>query len=1044
MLSDTPQSLPLDEREEALWVLQRVFPRDGIANQGIAIYLAGQYEHEILQKSVLWAVRRHPMLRSFIEVQNGRPVRTFRAPEEMSAPVSVRRAERATLEAEMLEHSRGAFDIERDELARFTLFELPDGSQVLLAVIHHLVFDALSTPRFVSDLAAAYRGFAATGAPPVSVPAPPPFRGPAEVTAESVRYWGDRLADIQPDAMLLHATNYGDKSLSFVGGRYSRTMSVPASEAIRRLSRRLRASDNIVLLAAYLLLLARHGAGPDLVVGVPVNLRSQDMSGAVGSYFSTLPLVVRANPGDTFAQLVEHTLESFMEAMEHRDLSYEAVIRRFNREHYDWQTPLFRHMFNFWSSTAEERTQNDWATEVQQIDSGYSRYDLEFVLSARGQGYDLQIAYRRDLHDEAFVRRLYDKYEALLLSAADDPERAAARLLMATDHDKIVGLANRTATRWRGPRTIPGMINAQIRARPRHAAIVSAAGTISYEQLDRLASRVSSRLSAAGVRPGDLVAVAGGRDPVSAAAIIGAWRVGAGYLPLDSAQPPDRLRFQLRDAGVAALVSESALIRQFADTVKVAIDAEDIMSGEPTPVPTDLAAGRDQEREPDPASIAYVIYTSGSTGQPKGVRVTHSNLANVVSHFDKMLSCGTDTKMLWLTTIAFDISALELLLPLSCGGTVIAVEDRAQTRPELILKIVQESGVDIIQATPTLWRMIAALGDVDLTGRWLLCGGEPLNAVLAGQLLKTGGRLVNVYGPTETTIWSTAEPITRHSLEQDVTIGRPIANTAIAVVDESGADCPVDIMGEVVIGGAGVAAGYLRRADLTAARFIRHGLIGKAYRTGDLGRWSADGRLVLHGRADRQVKIHGGRVELDEVELVLKAYPGVDSAAVVVHRPGQAAEALAAFVVSAEDVPAEELWNFAAQRLPGYALPSTISRVPVLPLNPSGKIDYRHLAEVSPAVQQRAASASPSEAVATDEIISWLTGLWRDLLDDPGLHADSNFFLSGGQSLLAISATDQLRERYGVDLPVLVMLRNPTPRGLAEKVRVQALSGKTT
>jgi amino acid adenylation domain-containing protein len=1029
-------SLPLDEREEALWMLQRVFPGDGISNQGIAVYFSGRTDLGFLQRSVLWVVQRHPMLRSAVVMRNGRPCRVFWRRDEMSASVSVRRTERATLNADMLALARHAFDIERDELARFTLLELPDGAQVLLAVIHHLAFDALSTPKFLNDLATAYRSFETTGAPPAAGPEPAVSR-PSEPSAESIRYWSERLGSLRPDSMLLHAANYSDTSAGFTGGRYGRPMSGSASEAVHSLRKRMHASDNIVLLAAYLLLLLRHGAGPDLVVGVPVSLRSEDDSGAIGNYFSTVPLVVQANACDSFADLVARTFERFIEALEHRDLSYEAMIRRFQRVHYDWQTPVFRHMFNFWPTAAEGRADDGWIEEAQQIDSGYSRYDLEFVLSPSGQGYDLQIAYRRELHDEGFVRRLFDKYEALLISAARDAEGEVGRLPMATDHDKVVELANRTAVRWRGPKTVNGMVDTQIRTRPGHTAIISPGGTVSYEQLGRLSRIVSSRLSASGVISGDLVAVAAGRGAGSAAAIVGAWRLGAAYLPLDPAQPLERLRFELRDAGVAALIGDAGTARRLAGSAKVVIEAEEILSAGLAPGGPKEARRHAWEREPDPASTAYVIYTSGSTGRPKGVQVTHANLTNVICHFARALGCDEHTNMLWLTTIGFDISALELLLPLSFGGKAVVADDNAQTRPDMLLKAINEFDVNVIQATPTTWRMISALDHVDLTGRWLLCGGEPLSSALAGQLLASGGRLVNVYGPTETTIWSTAGPVIEQVPGRNPAVGRPIANTAIAVVDEFGADCPIDVVGEVVIGGAGVAAGYLRRADLTATRFIRHDRIGRAYRTGDLGRWCADGRLALHGRADRQVKIHGGRIELDEVELVLEAHPGVDAAAVVVDHPGQAGEALAAFVVPSADVTAEELWSLAAQQLPSYAVPSAISLLPALPVNPSGKTDYAQLAQLASARQQPAVSAGQSGT--TDDITAWLTGLWRDLLRDPGIDASSNFFLSGGQSLLAISVTERIRECYGVDLPPLAIFKNPTPRGLAETVKAQGL-----
>jgi amino acid adenylation domain-containing protein len=1034
MSKELPPAFPLDEREEALWMLQRVFPEDGISNVAIAAHLIARVDPEILNDAALLIVARHAILRSQVRIKDGRPYRVIRKPAEVSGRIGLRSSTRASLDADMRDVARQPFNLSRDELFRFTLFELQDGAQVLLVVIHHLAIDAVSAYQFLDDLTDAYQGLASGASVPAQRAAdlvqPPP-----EPTPESIRYWSERMAGLRPGGMLLHAADYTSTRTSFAGGRYRRALAASTADSVRRLRRSTSASSNAVMLAGYLALLLRHGAGPDLVVGVPLNLRTSTLADAVGNFFTTVPLALQATVRTTFAELVDSTLTTFMDALEHRDLSYEGMIRRFGADDYDWQSPVFRHMFNFWPSAAPSKIQRGWLAEVHQIDTGYSRYDLEFVVSSNAGGYHLQVACRSDVHDESFVRRLADRYEMLLASAADDPEREIGRLAMATHHDQVAEQANRTVVRWDGPQTAPAMISAQIKTRPGNVAIASPAAAISYQGLGQLAGRVCSRLRADGVAPGDIVAVAAGRGPASAAAILAAWNAGAAYLPLDPAQPAERLRYQLSDSGAVALVADTATIQRLGCEARVLVPTEEIFSAMPGADETDdvTAAGA---AEVTPESTAYVIYTSGSTGKPKAVQITHGNLANVLRHFGQLLQFGPGQKMLWLTTISFDISALEFLVPLSCGGTVVVADDEAQTRPDRLAEIIDEFAVDVVQATPTTWRMVAGLDRIDLTGRWLLCGGEPLSGALAGRLLATGGRLVNVYGPTETTIWSTAELVRQQPLAGNLTVGRPIANTAIAVVDEFGADCPVDVVGEVVIGGAGVAAGYLRRADLTAERFIQHARMGRAYRTGDLGRWCPDGRLALHGRLDRQVKVHGGRIELDEVESVLKSHPGVNAAAVLLQQPGQLAEALAAFVVPRADVTTQELWDHAAAHLPRYAVPSTITLVAALPASPNGKTDYARLAAAPDGLEP----AAPASQLAVaddlaDEVTAWLVAQWRDLLDNPGIDADSNLFLSGGQSLLAISITDQLCQRYDVDLPPLAIFENPTPRGLAAAVK---------
>lgn len=1052
-----PLAQPLDEREEALWMLQRLLPDKGVPNLGLTVELPADRDPDILRKAAQFVVARHPMLRSAVRLSEGRPVRVFRAPHEMAVSFDVRPCLPGALAGVQRELAGVPFDLEHDELIRFTLFELPERRQVLLVVVHHLVFDALSTPQLVHDLAVAYDSIADTGAPPRLPPAPLP-REP-QASEGSLSYWGGRIGALNPGDMRLDAAGEPSADSSFAGGRYGRTMAPQVAAAVRTLRAKTRVTDNVILLAGFLALLLRHGAGPGLVVGIALNSRPQDAPTAIGPYFSIVPLRVRASPADTFDDLVRRTFEEFMGALEHRDVPYEALLRRFPDTGRDWQAPLFRHMFNFWPVLGDVEAPGGWTGDVRQIDTGHSRYDLEFVLSSAGQEFDLQVAYRTDVHDAGFVRRIADRYAALLAGAAADPACQLGRLPMATEHDLAIGLANKTAIRWRGPSTVAGLIDAQLSVRPEATALIAAGQPVSYRQLGQLRQAVESRLIQAGVGPGDVVAVAAPRGVITAATVLAAWRAGAAYLPIDGGHPLDRIQSQLSDSGARVLVADDLMAERLDRQPQAVIRAGDLSLPGDGPLP-ECGRRAPLRPEPDPATIAYVIYTSGSTGRPKGVQVTHGNLLNVVSFFREILAVRPGQSMMWLTTFAFDISALELLLPLATGGTVVVADSKTQVSASALARLITESGVGIIQATPTTWRLIASRADLDLTGRWLLCGGEPLPEALAARLAATGGRLVNVYGPTETTIWSTAQLMTGQPAPDGgrlgrPCVGRPIANTSVAVLDSLGEHCPVDVLGQVVIGGAGVSVGYLHRSDLTAERFVRHGKLGRVYRTGDLGLWRPDGRLELRGRADRQVKIHGNRIELGEVEAALDQHPAVTASAVVVRGADDIAESLTAFVVpagkpSGSDLTGSdltgELWNFAAQRLPSYAVPNAIVVVGTLPAGPSGKIDYAELTARAAAHDGQAThcrdSAAPGRRDADgagDQLTTWLTSLWREVLGRPDLHADSNFFLSGGQSLLAARATERIRARYEIDLPFLDIFRYPTPRQLSR--RCQGASG---
>lgn len=1023
---------PLSDGEAALWLLQQAFPDEGVANLAFTLQVPDHAEPAPLQQAVTWLVNRHPVLRSSVAFDGSRPVRSIREPGQLRAEIEVCGSSPSSLTADIRAVAGRPFDLEHDELMRFHLLELTDGTADLLVVAHHLIFDAASAARFVAELGEAYESFAATGGPPAApavAPAPASDQPPA---SHSASYWRDRLSGLRPGQMRLDGADYSSQLGGFRGRRLVRLLAPDAVRAVRMIRQRTRATDNLVMLAAYALLLHRHGADRDVVVGVLVSTRSPEEGDSIGHHFSVLPLRLQIQRDESFGTLVGRTLDAFSEALEHRDVSYETLANQLADGKYDWEAPFFRQLFNFWPARASD----GWGGTVQQVDTGYSRFDLELVVGAWDDGYHIQLAYRTDRHDESFVRRFYDRYEALLRSAAADLDGPAVTLSIRTRHDQVIARANQTTRRWPAPLTVPAMIEEQILASAGRVALSAGDAEVTYERLGRAADDIRALLAAGGVGAGDVVATAMPRGEASAATALAAWRLGAAYLPLDPSHPVWRLRFQLRDAAAAALVASADTIRLLDDPAGCVITEHDIAASQARRSATPPAApGRGAS--PGPADLAYVIYTSGSTGTPKGVQITHANLANVVRHFAQVLDFRPGMAMVWLTTFAFDISALELFLPLVRGGRVVVADDLAQADARRLAELVRGSGADVIQATPTTWRLIADVAGLDLTGRWVLSGGEPLTSDLAERIIRTGARLMNVYGPSETTIWSTATVIDAPGAHPPV--GAPIANTTVEVIDGYGNECPVGIAGVVVIGGAGVAAGYLGQPELTSSRFVQH-RHGRSYLTGDLGLWRADGQLELHGRADRQVKIHGFRLELGEVEAVLESHSAVTAAAVVASGSMTGpATVLVAFVVTRAAATEEDLWSFARQRLANHAAPGRVFRVASLPRNSSGKIDYLRLPDPGEAERDvRHALAAPagaaSAAAGPDEcgqVCGWLTSLWRGLLENSGLHADSNLFLSGGDSLLVVGILDQIRSRYDIDVPMVVVLNNPTPRGLS-------------
>jgi amino acid adenylation domain-containing protein len=459
---------------------------------------------------------------------------------------------------------------------------------------------------------------------------------------------------------------------------------------------------------------------------------------------------------------------------------------------------------------------------------------------------------------------------------------------------------------------------------------------VTYRELLARAAGVRERLHAAGIGTGDVVGLALDRGLALASAVLGVWSAGSVYLPLDARQPDRRAAFQLHDADVKVVLAAKHVQGGWARERPVLILGD---SAGPVAQWADYPA-------PDPDAAAYIIYTSGSTGRPKGVVVSHRSLVNVVSDFAERLGMNEQRSVLWSTTPAFDISALEWLLPLCSGGQVVVADHAAQTNVRRFLDLVITHDVSVIQATPTAWRLVLTEVGGELAGRQVLCGGEPLPAELARRLLRTGCRLANVYGPTETTIWSTVADI--DAAETDpMPIGRPIANTRVFILDRFGQEVPPGVSGDLCIAGAGVSLGYLNRPELNTERFGEHPLFGRYYRTGDVARLREDGQLETSGRQDRQVKLRGHRIELGEIEAVLHEHPDVSNAVVTVCGNPQTEEGeLCAFVEprmpGAAGLPGS-LQRHAAARLPDYAIPARVAIVDTIPRTSNGKTDYRAL-----------------------------------------------------------------------------------------------------
>ncbi|MFC7532064.1 amino acid adenylation domain-containing protein [Actinoplanes sp. GCM10030250] len=1014
--------IPASRKEEALWLLERLAPGSAPNNLALAFRVAGRIDTGYLAAAVSAMLRRHEVLRTVHFTDGTGLTKTVLSPDEAEVPV-----------AELPGPAAGAlpgfvgrpFTLDGRPLLRAAVFH-DTGGDVVCLVFHHLVYDTISGTVLLEELAGDYERLH-QGRTPELTPVPP-YAEPEPADA-SLDFWRTQLTGFDPSTLELRYGRRQPDQPSLTGDQVSHVLAAETRAGVKRLQKQLRAPEAVVLLAAYYLLLSAHGAGPDITVGSPVNVRAPEHTRAIGYLVNVLPMRVEVDPAQSFRALVRRTRDMFFASLTHAGVPVDSISGLVPRVNSSWRSTLFHHLFNYVPQLGLPGfTLGGLDAEPIVVENGFSKFDLEFFVMASAEQLRVLAVHSTAMFSTGEVTTLLHRYEALLRTLADGTgdvaDRPVRELPVWSEHDReVIGAANRT-----GAPVDPGSVLAAVaghaRTAPGSVAVEAGDRTATYGQIWDAAVRTRDCLTEAGVAHGDVVALLAARGPELVAAVLGIWLAGAAYLPIDPEHPAQRIAYLLTDSGTPAVLADRAVTLPEGHRAKVLPLA---------PVTGSAATPREDEGRADPAAIAYLIYTSGSTGHPKGTLITHGGLANTAAHFTAQLGARPSDTTLWTTTFAFDMSGIELHVPLYSGGRIAIAPDEARVDGKVLAEFVERHEPGILEATPTTWRLVLDEVRRLLPGRRIVIGGEPVPAELAGRLVAAGAQVHHAYGPTETTIWSTSAIVGPDPGDR-LDVGRPIRNTRVLVVAPDGRRLPVGVRGELWIAGAGVAAGYHNRPGLTAERFADDPEYGRCYRTGDVGWWRPDGTLELAGRVDRQIKLRGNRIELGEVEAVLGAHPGVRAAAVVATGDLTSDGRLVAFVVPAggTDVPAG-LWEHARGRLPRSAVPHEFTALAELPVSTNQKVD--HLALERAAAEARgpqptgAPAGEPGDALTTA-----LTELWWRVLDRPDLHADSNFFSNGGHSLLGVQLLQLVEDELGTVVKLADFFAAPTPRALAAHI----------
>ncbi|WP_105168225.1 hybrid non-ribosomal peptide synthetase/type I polyketide synthase [Pseudoalteromonas sp. T1lg23B] len=931
------------------------------------------------------------------------------------------------------------FNFELGDLCRFTLIVADEHTHYLSIVAHHVLFDGIAMAQLL-DYVAQFYSQPAMGTTPQFVhfsdyvDALEDYLASPRCAADE-QYWLNQLADCASVSLPKSATSKQTSSYEVDSLKY--TMGRDAINNVTTLAKQQGCGQFATLLAVYMLWLHKLTRESIVTVAIPVSDRQllaerHDSAlldqGLVGYCTNILPITVNVEAARDVASLVKMVQTQLLDAFEHQHYPYSALThQKVNLPATLFNLDKVQSLPDFAGLTAQ-----DVSSSAQ-----YGQFELSCNLVCIEQQWSLQVEFNKGKFERGMVEHHVQSLMSLFgeLQSSDTLSSRACSLLDNQQYHSVL-----LAPLQQGQCELP--ISASVvsdfadvvKRYPEHIALQSEQQSLSYRELDERVNQMARYLAKKGVSEGQLIAIALPRRNELLITIMAIMKLGAAYLPLDLAYPESRIKDILDDANVTMLICDSqsdgsVVVQQSGySVVDIDNDAQRIAAQSNTSCSVDLTA---EHR-------AYVIYTSGSTGRPKGVEISHGGLINFLRAMQVEPGIHVDDKLLAVTTIAFDIAMLELLLPLTVGATTVMANEQVCSDPNAIVSLINSANITIIQATPTLWRLLLRTEPRCANGLKVLCGGEPLDQALASEVLVHGGELWNMYGPTETTIWSAVSHVTD---AQHITIGAGIANTSLLVMDELAQNhalpLPIGVWGELWIGGAGVAKGYLNRAALTDERFVNHEFVSqlqqRVYKTGDRARRLADGRIELQGRLDQQVKLNGHRIELGEIEYHISQLLGCSYVKVLIVSPSTGQNALCAYCLDAEQL--QSRWTLPllrqqlAQYLPNYMLPEHLCWLTHWPTTANGKLDTKALPDVQP---QRVGDCemqlphTPSEEV--------LLKCYLNILQREKLSTTQSFFDGGGNSVLAMQLVSNINTEFGVRITVADVFDYPSVLQLAQRI----------
>ncbi len=1033
-------NFPLSVDQEALWYFSRLAPTNPVYNESVTIRKDGPFDVGAFRRAFNEFVRRHEAWRTTFSTVRGEPTQVVNPPTAFELPVldlSQLRSDEAERHASQMaaDEAQRPYDLERGPLLRPRLVRFAESQHRLYLAMHHLVFDGVTLSRvLLPELVALYDAFAA-GQPS---PLPEPVLQYSEyvewerdwmsgtVASRRMEYWKAHL-DGAP-MLELPLSHTRPTVPRFRGQMEGITVDAKLASEVRSLARECGVTLFQVLATCFGILLSRYSGQQDVVFGTVTDMRQRpELSSLVG--YSLTPLVLRLDVAGepTVEDLLSRFRSTLLGALDNL-IPFTTLVREIHPERQHGSNPLFQAMIELQPPMAS--VDSCWSVHLMEVEIGnaigHAKLDLDLELDERPGGHiSGRLIFDTDVIESDTAKRMVGHFLTLLEAMTSDPRRSvsALSLLGERERQKVLLDWNDTEADYPDESCLHKLVAARAKSNPHDVAVVFEGASLSYAELDHRANGVAHRLSAIGAQAGTVVGFHAEPSLEMVVGLLGILKSGAAYLPLDPSNPANRHSFMMEDCGVRILLTDGRVPSSLSSHLTNVITVE-------------LSSASELREDPPPAVATaddpmYVLYTSGSTGKPKAVSICHRSVINLLTAAARQFSLGSADTVGAVASSSFDMSVLDFWLPLVTGARLCLVPRDVVLDAPRLGRLITAAGITFQQATPSIWQMIVDAGWTGSRALTIVSCGEPLTPQLATTLNARCAALWNAYGPTEATVWTTLGQVQN---EGPITVGTPIANTRVYILDDRGEPEPIGIPGEIFIGGTGVAEGYLNRPDETDYHFVPDKFVpgGRLYRSGDIGRLLSDGRIEHLGRIDQQIKHHGHRIEPAEIEAALRRHQNVGAAVVTTcdHPPGRSI--LVAYVVPTGPAPAaSELRRLLRTTLPDYMVPSAFVVVDRIPYTANGKLD--RLSLPAPTV---GGGFEPRVSPPPSELEARLLGIWRGMLGIEDLGVEDDFFEMGGDSLLAWRLVVAAGQSLGVELPLVVLFEcESTVRGMAASIR---------